>query len=199
MCTPGPNIRVRWRLAPLLAAGLLACAGGYHVERHVDELGTETVVMDKNEIGIEGEGEYSDYAISGTEMYLTGVEQYCALDAARRTKMDGSRHYYLRLSYTGPRELNIVDRRSLKLVFDDQSVVTLAGRGEVERESEPMIGSWSEMFYYAIDDEVLVRMSEADEVHVIVTGSEFELQGYLLDRNFDAFQAFVKDYVHWKN
>ena len=42
-------------------------------------------------------------------------------------------------------------------------------------------------------------MSEADEVHVIVMGSEFEIQGYLLDRNFDAFQAFVKDYVHWKN
>jgi hypothetical protein len=193
------SIHAGWWLATLLAAGLLACAGGYHVERDIDDLGTETVIMDKNEIGIEGEREYSDYAISGTDMYLTGVEQYCALDAARRTKMDGSRHYYLRFTYTGPRELNIVDRRSLQLVFDDQSSVTLSGRGEVERESDPMSGSWSETFYYAIDDEVLVRLSEADEVHVVVTGSEFELRCYLLERNFDAFQAFVRDYVHWKN
>ena len=199
MFVPEPRIPAIWWFAPVLAAGLLACAGGYHVERHVDDLGTETVTMDKNEIGIEGEREYSDYAISGTAMYLTGVEQYCALDAVRRTKMDGSRHYYLRFSYTGPRELNIVDRRSLELIFDDQSTATLEGRGEVERESDPMSESWSETFYYAIDDEVLVRLSEANEVHVVVTGSEFELRCYLLERNFDAFQAFVRDYIHWKN
>jgi len=196
---PDHGIRAGWLLAMFLAAGLLSCAGGYHVERHVDDLGTETVIMDKNEIGIEGEREYSDYAISGTTMHLTGVEQYCALDAVRRTKMDGSRHYYLRFSYTGPRELKIVDRRSLKLIFDDKSTATLEGRGEVERESDPMSESWSETFYYAIDDEVLVRLSEADEVHVVVTGSEFELRCYLLERNFDAFQAFVRDYIHWKN
>ncbi|MHC4295552.1 MAG: hypothetical protein ACYSTL_08195, partial [Planctomycetota bacterium] len=145
----------------------------------------------------EGEGEYSDYAMQGARLDLVGVEQHCYLDAVRRTKSNSTPVYYLLFSYSGPRDLHIVNRKSLTLHIDGHASVVLTGRGEVQREAEEMSDTYTESFYYLVPAEVLVRVADADEVDVVVAGREFELKCYLVDKNFDNFQRFVKDYIDW--
>ncbi len=176
---------------------LAGCAGGYRVENSVDADGIEIDRMVGNEIGVEGEGKYSDYAIQGTRMDLAGVDQQCYLDAVRRRKSDGTPVYYLLFSYTGPRDLHIVNRKSLTLLIDGHASVVLTGRGEVERDADEVNNTYTESFYYLIPPEVLVRVADAEEVDVVVAGRVFELKCYLRDKNFDNFQRFVKDYVDW--
>jgi len=157
--------------------------------------GKLTTRMVGNEIGVEGEGEYSDYAIQGTRIDLTGVDQHCYLDAVRRRGADGRPVYFLLFSYSGPRDLHIVNRKSLTLLIDEHTSVVLTGRGEVEREVNEVSQIYAESFYYLIEPEVLARVANADEVDIVVAGREFELKCYLLDKNFDNFQRFVKEYV----
>lgn len=163
----------------------------------MDDDGTEITRMIDNEIGVEGEGEYADYAIRGTRMDLAGVEQHCYLDPARHLEPNGDTRYYLLFTYTGPRDLHIVNRRSLSLVIDGTATAVLVGRGDVIRQYSPMNGVYTESFYYYIPAEVLVRLAEADEVNVVVTGRDFQLDCYLLDKNFDGFRRFAKEYVEW--
>jgi hypothetical protein len=173
------------------------CSAGYRVESSVDARGVEIDRMVDNEIGLEGEGEYSDYAMYQTDMYLTGVEQHCDLNAWRQQWPGGQTTYYLHFSYTGPRYLNIQNRRSLKLVIDLYTSTTLEGRGEVTRAEDKMYKTFTESFDYLIPVEYLVTMAGADDVQVIVEGVDFELRGYLTEKNFADFKKFVADYVDW--
>ena len=181
----------------ILALTAAGCAGGYHVERSVDADGVAVDRMVGNEIGIEGEGEYSEYAIAGSRMDLAGVEEQCYLDAVRHSGSVRPPTYYLLLSYSGPRDLHIVNRRSLTLVIDENASVTLSGRGDVERKAEEVNKTYTESFYYLVPAEVLVRIADAKKVDVLVAGQEFELKCYFLDRNFDNFRRFVKQFVAW--
>ena len=122
----------------VLFALLSACAGGYRVQTSVESDGTQVDRTVDNEVGIEGEGEFSDYAIPETQIDLVGVEQHCYIDAVRRRKPDGTVNFYLLFSYTGPLELHIVNRKSLRLVIDKHATVVLEGRGEVKRYAEEM-------------------------------------------------------------
>ena len=175
--------RVFQFLGGYIAAGFLALEG-------VDQ-------MVGNEIGVEGEGKYSDYAFQGARLDLAGVDQQCYLDAVRRTKSNGTPVYYLLFSYTGPRDLHIVNRKSLTLLIDGHATVVLTGRGEVQRDADEVSEIYTESFYYIIPAEVLVRVADAKEVDVVVAGREFELKCYLHDKNFDNFKRFVKEYIDW--
>jgi hypothetical protein len=182
-------------LALVFAFYLVGCAGGLNVGTSVEPDGTVIDRMINNEIGLEGEGEYSDYAIEGSRMDLVGVDQYCYLDASRHRELDGSTTYFLEFSYTGPRELYIERRKSLELVIDGGAPVVLIGQGEVAREEDKMNKTYVESFRYLIPVHVLVKSANAKEVDVIVTGRDFVLNGYLLENNFDNYKKFVKDYV----
>jgi hypothetical protein len=186
-------------LALCVASISAGCAAGYRVETSVDARGVEIVCTVDNEIGLEGEGEYSSYAMYESEMFLSGVEHHCYLDASRRLYPDGQTTYLLRLSYYGPRYLNIQNRRSLKLVIDQHTSTTLEGWGEIVREEDKMNKSFHESFDYLIPVDYLVTLSRANEVLVTVDGIDFELTGFLTDANFDIFRKFVAEYVDWND
>lgn len=176
---------------------LVGCAGGYRVQTSVEADGTVIDRMVDNEVGLEGEGEYSDYAIQGSQMDLAEAERQCFLDASRHRAPDGEVTYYLLFSYTGPRHLEIAKRRSMELFIDEHTSLTLRGRGQVTRDENKMENTFSESYDYEISDEVLVRLANANEVKVVVKGSEFDLDCYFVDRNFENFRKFVKEFVDW--
>ena len=178
-----------------LALFLVGCAGGISVQTTVQEDGTVIDRVVGNEIGIEGEGEYSDYAIHGSTMDFVGVDQYCYLDPSKHRAADGVVTYYLEFSYTGPRELYIERRKSLELVIDRLYSVVLVGQGEITRDQEKMNNTFVESFSYLITANELVKLAEAKQVQVVVTGREFALTGFFTKNNIDNFEGFVRDYV----
>lgn len=181
----------------LVAAHLVGCMGGYRVQTSVDADGTVIDRMIDNEIGLEGEGVYSDYAIQGTQMDLAEVERHCFLDASRHRRPDGEVTYYLLFRYTGPRYLEIAKRRSLELLIDDHTSCTLLGRGQVKRDENKLEKTSTESYQYEISDRVLVRLANAHKVSVVVTGSAFDLECYFVPNNFENFRKFVKEFVDW--
>jgi hypothetical protein len=176
----------------LLAAG---CAGGPGVNTTVDADGYTVVRTVDNEIGLEGEREFSEYALEGIEMDLAGVERAVFLDAVRRSRPGERPIYFLRLTYTGPVELYIERRRSLELAVDNSGRFTLRGTGTADRSYDEMNRTHTETFDYTIPMDVLYRLSRARDVTLQITGRDIVLNGYLLDRNFDAFRRFVDDHV----
>ncbi len=182
-------------LALVFVLYLVGCASGLKVETSVEPGGTVIDRMVNNEIGVEGEGEYSDYAMDGSSMDLVGVVHYCYLDASRHREPGGATTYYLEFSYTGPRELYIERRKSLELVIDGATPVVLVGQGEAAREQDKMNKTYVESFKYLISVHTLVRLAGAKEVGVIVTGRYFVLNGYFVKKNFANYKTFVKDYV----
>jgi hypothetical protein len=193
-----PNDVFGPRLLHALAvtALIVGCAGGYRVQSSIGADGTVIDRMVDNAIALEGEGQYSDYAIPGVDMDLVGIEQSCFLNASRHRAPDGSLTYYLLFSYTGPQRLNIGHRRSLELVIDRKYSIVLVGQGEVARDQDKMNKTFTESFEYLIPVETLVMLSRADEANVIVTG-EFELRGYFDGGNFSNYVKFVENYVDW--
>jgi hypothetical protein len=159
-------------------------ADGYTVVRTVD-----------NEIGLEGEREFSDYALEGIEMDLVGVERAVYLDAVKRSRPGERPVYFLRLTYAGPVELYIERRRSLELYVDNSGRYALRGHGSVDRSYEEMTRTHIESFDYAVPMDVLFRISRAREVTLVITGRDIVLDCYLLDRNFDTFRRFVDEHV----
>jgi len=176
---------------------MVACAGGYRVQTSVEADGTVVDRMVDNEVGLEGEGEYSDYAIQGSTMDLAEIERQCFLDASRHRAPDGEVTYYLLFRYTGPRHLEIAKRRSMELFIDEHTSCTLLGRGQVTRDENKMEQTFTESYDYEISDDILVRLANANEVKIVVKGSEFDLDCYFVDRNFENFRKFVKEYVDW--
>jgi hypothetical protein len=182
-------------LALVLVLYLVGCASGLNVETSIEPDGTVIDRMVNNQIGIEGEGEYSDYAMGGSTMNLVGVDQYCYLNASRHRELDGTTTYFLEFSYTGPRELYIERRKSLELVINGATPVVLIGQGETAREQDKMNKTFVESFRYLIPVHELVNLSDAKEVGVIVTGRDFVLNGFFVENNFNNYKKFVKDYV----
>jgi len=180
----------------MAATGLLSCArGGYRVERSLSGDGVITDRLVQNEITLEGEGDYADFAIDGVQQNLVGVDQQCFLDPARRWDRYRTATYFLLFSYTGPRELFIERRRSLELVIDGYYSTKLVGQGEPARTADQMAGTYTETFEYLVPAEVLARVAQSDEVILTVTGREVTLHGFFDAKNFENFRRFVDEFV----
>lgn len=182
-------------IAAALAVLAAGCAGGLNVQTTVDADGYTVIRTVDNEIGLEGEREFSEYALEGIEIDLAGVERAVYLDAVKRSRRAERPVYFLRLTYTGPVELHIERRRSLEMSVDNSGRFTLRGFGEVDRTFDEMNRTHIESFDYAIPMDVLYLMSRAREVTLVITGRDIVLDGYLLERNFDTFRSFVDEHV----
>lgn len=179
----------------LLAALLAACAGGAPATRtDFEDDGTVTQRTMGNEIGLEGEAEYSDFAIGDTETYIEGQVRYCTLDAGRRVDTDGTVTWVLFLSYTGPQKLVIERRRSLEVLVDGKYRSTLVGQGQPKRSENRIEGSYTESYEYAIPEGVLAEITTADDVIITVTGGEFTLRAYLTAQNIERFKEFFQSH-----
>jgi hypothetical protein len=178
--------------ALLLLSGLFAgCAGGAPaLQTDMEDDGTVTQRMIGNEIGLEGEGEYSDFALGDSEHYIEGQVRYCTLDAGRRVGADGTVTWILFFSYTGPQKLVIERRKSMELLVDGKYKSVLTGQGTPERAENKIEGSFTEHYEYAVPEGVLASVAEADDVIITVTGGEFTLRAYLTSENIAAFKEF---------
>jgi len=158
----------------------------------------DSVVVDRmveNQIGLEGEGRFSDFAVPGVSMDVAPVERVCFLNASRHRAPDGTTAYYLSFSYTGPDQLIIEERRTMELEIDGADLITLERHGEVSRTQSDLNASSTESCDYEIAAQVLKLLAHARSVHVLVTGSGAEVNGYFLQSNFENFKRFVDGYV----
>jgi len=182
-------------LTVALCVQLSGCAGGYDVRSSVEDDGTIIDRTVDNELGVEGAGDYADYAIPDTDIHAPAVDMVFLLDAARHRAADGSTTYILLFSYTGSQPLSIENRRSLEIVIDDLPPIVLRGQGQVDRREDTLNETHTESFDYLITIDTLVMLSRAREATVTVTGSEFELRGFFREANFATYRKFVDDYV----
>jgi hypothetical protein len=183
-------------LAPAALAGLIcACAGsGPATRTDVEDDGTVTQRMMGNEIGLEGEGEYSDFAMGDTETYIEGQVRYCTLDLGRRAAEDGTVRWIFFLGYTGPQKLVIERRKSMEVLVDGKYRSVLVGQGSPERSENRIEGSFTESYAYEVPAGVLDGITTADDVVITVTGGEFTLRAYLTADNIARFREFFESH-----
>jgi len=178
-------------LAAILAAIVAACSGGGPaLQTDMEDDGTVTQRMTGNEIGLEGEGQYSDFAMGDAEHYIEGQVRYCSLDAGRTVAADGTVAWVLFFSYTGPQKLVIERRKSMEILVDGQYNSVLTGQGTPERSENKIEGTWTESYEYVIPDGVLAGIIDADDVLITVTGGEFTLRAFLTVENIARFKEF---------
>jgi len=187
------------RTLPFAIALALLAVGCARLSCRVQTLvEADSVVVDRmveNQIGLEGEGRYSDFAVPGVGMDVAPVERVCFLNASRHRAPDGTTAYYLSFSYTGPDQLIIEERRTMELEIDGADPITLERHGEVSRTQSDLNESSTESCDYEIAAQVLKLLAHARSVHVLVTGSGAEVNGYFLQSNFENFKRFVDGYV----
>ena len=178
------------KLTAMLGA-VLACAGtGPELQTVTADDGTVTQRMTGNEIGLEGEGEYSDFAMGDSEHYIEGQVRYCTLDAGRRVSAGGTVTWILFFSYTGPQELVIERRKSMEILVDGKYKSVLTGVGSPQRSANEIEGSFTESYEYEVPEGVLDGIVKADDVVITVTGGEFTLRAYLTAENIARFSEF---------
>jgi len=178
-----------------LALTVVGCAGQFDVKTSIDDDGYTVTHLADNEIGIEGERGYGDYAIEGVSIDLAGVDRAVYLDPVKRARAGETPVYFLRLTYTGQEELHFERRKSLELMIDNYGPYVLRGFGAVSRTHDAINNFHSESFDYAVDMDVLLLIAKADDVSLVITGRDIVLDGYLLARNFDNYRRFVDEFV----
>lgn len=178
-----------------LALITFGCAGQFKVETSVDPDGCTVTHVTENEVGLEGERGYADYAIQGIDIDLAGVERAVFLDPVKRARPGETPVYFLRMTYTGQEELYIERRRSLELMIDNYGPYVLKGFGPVSRVHDAGNKTHTESFDYVVPVDVLMLVIKAQEVTLVITGRDIVIHGYLLDRNFDNYRRFVDEYV----
>jgi hypothetical protein len=178
-----------------LALSASGCAGQFNIKTSIDEDGYTITQLVDNEIGIEGERGYGDYAIEGVDIDLAGVYRAVYLDPVKRARFGETPVYFLRLTYTGQEELHFERRKSLELKIDGHGPYVLRGSGAVSRSHDAPNNRYTESFDYAVEMDVLLLISRAQDVTLVITGRDVVLDGYLLDRNFDNYRRFVDKYV----
>jgi hypothetical protein len=167
----------------------------YRVDTFIEPDSTVVDRMIENQIGLEGEVDYFDYAVPGVNMEVSAVERVCFLNASRHRRTDGTSAYYLAFSYTGPDQLMIEKRPTMELIIDGAAPITLDRHGDVTRIRSELDGSFTESCDYEVTAHALKTITGAKSVRVLVTGTESKVQGYFTRANFDNFKRFVDSYV----
>jgi hypothetical protein len=186
---------IRILLLSGLALSTFDCTGQWNVKTTVDEYGYTVTHLADNEIGIEGERGYSDYAIECVGIDLAGVERAVFLDPVKRARAGETPVYFLRLKYSGQEELHFERRKSLEMKIDNYGPYILKGFGAVSRSHDEINKTYVESFDYVVPMDVLLLIANATEVTLIITGRDLVLDGYLLERNFVNYRRFVDEYV----
>lgn len=176
----------------IAAWGLLfaGCAGGYRVDTQTGADGTTTYTVANNEIDTEGGTKYDEFARQDRH-----IEKRCFLDLRAYDKPGVERTFGLVLTYIGSTALDIKPGRSLEIIVGLNSTTLSAGGGEVKKSKDPSTKLVTESVAYPVSLELLIAMSEAEEIQVIVTGQDGKVKGSFNDKNFLNLRRFVDEYA----
>jgi len=183
----GAGVAIVVAVSALVSTG---CAGGYRVDTHTTADGTTTYTVANNEINAEGGTKYDAFAEQDRH-----IEKRCFLDLRAYDKPGAKRTYGLIVTYVGSAALDIKPGRSLEIVIGLNSTTLSAGGGEVTKSKDPSTKLVTESVAYPVSPELLIAMSEAEEIQVIVSGQEGKVKGFFNDKNFVNLRRFVGEYV----
>jgi hypothetical protein len=183
----GAAVAVVVVVSALFSAG---CAARYRVDTQKSADGTTTYTVANNEITTEGGTKYDAFAEQDRH-----IEKRCFLDLRACDKPGAKRTFSVVLTYIGSAELNIKPGRSLEIVIGLNSTTLSAGGGEVTKTKDPSTKLVTESVAYPVSSELLIAMSEAEEIQVIVNGEDGRVKGSFNDENFANLRRFVDEYV----
>ncbi len=106
--------------------------------------------------------------------------------------------YHLIVRYGGENWLFIPSGESLVMLIDGERKGFSGDGSERHREVVPVYGAGVvviEKAWYEISPDDLIKIANAREVKVKITGGTYFLERYFTEENFEYFVRFVKDYV----
>ncbi|NIM19885.1 MAG: hypothetical protein GTO51_06530 [Candidatus Latescibacteria bacterium] len=165
---------------------IYGCAAGFHVDTYTNDDGMTISNTIGNEIYVIGGGK----DIPGGEIIKYGKS--CFLDVKRCEDVNGNVTYFLLLKYIGPDWFNIDAGPSLTLVIDDETK-TLSAKGPLKKQKEG--NSFTESLDYSVSHDVLIKMINAEEIKVMISGEHGDLTAYFTAKNFTTFRRFVNEFA----
>ena len=130
----------------------------------------------------------SDNASFGTEWVLNfGVVQY-------KHKNSPGVKYILEIVYGGSKWINVLEENSLTLLVDSDKYYYSTKR--VDRETRVSQGRdlHQERAFYPVSRQEIYKIANAKSVRVKLSGDDFYVKGYFVEKNFPNLKRFLKEF-----